>query len=305
MSELISYFNGSFVPDNECKVHVFDRGFRYGDAVFDIQRTFGGKPFRIKEHLARLSRSLKYARLNPNVTLNQWEELTLEVLRLNENKRLPGGDLYVGQYVSRGRSHHVLDKVPLTVCIRSWHVEPNDWVQGYMTGIHGVIVRSKSYPHQAMDSKVKHNNRLNFALAQLEATDVDPEAYPILTDDSGSITESIQANVVIVKEGVIKSPRSQTRLQGDSLRMVRELSNQLSIPLVEEDLQPYDLYTADEIFFTNSAYCIMPVSKIDGRKITDHVPGPITAQLQAAWSEFIGMDFVDQAINYESLQQQI
>ncbi len=304
MEELISYFNGSFVPDSQCKVHVFDRGFRYGDAVFDIQRTFGGKPFRIREHLERLNRSLKYARLEPDLTLNQWEELTLEVLRVNENSRLPGGDFYVGQYVSRGRSHHVLDRVPLTICIRSWHVEPHEWSQGYQYGIHGVIVRSKSYSSQAMDSKVKHNNRLNFALAQLEATDVDPNAYPILTDESGSITENIQANVVIVKDGVIKSPTSQTRLQGDSLRMVKELSDQLSIPLVEEDLQPYDLYTADEVFFTNSAYCIMPVSKIDGRKIDGQIPGPITSQLQAAWGEVIGLDFVDQAVNYDASQLQ-
>ena len=299
MPELISYFNGEFVPDDQCKVHIFDRGFRYGDAVFDIQRTFDGKPFRIRQHLERFMRSLKYARLNVGFTIEEWEELTLEVLRRNAQQRLPGGDFNLGQYVSRGRSNHVLENVPLTICIRPWHVEPSEWAESYQKGIHAVIVKSRSYSHEAMDAKVKHNNRLNFALAQLEATDVDPEAYPLLTDDKGNITERIQANVMVVQNGVIKSPRDRTRLQGDARRLIGEISERLSIPLVEEDLQPYDLYTADEVFFSNTAFCVMPVSKVDDRQVGETVPGPITRQLQAAWSEIIGMDFVDQALNFK------
>ena len=299
MSELISYFNGEFIPDSQCKVHIHDRGFRYGDAVFDIQRTFDGRPFRIREHLERFMRSLKYARLESDFSIDEWEELTLEVLRRNEASRKPGHDFFVGQYVSRGRSNHVLEQAPLTVCIRPWELEFATWAGGYRRGVHCVIVKTKSYSPEAMDSKVKHNNRLNFALAQLEATDVDPEAYPLLTDDRGYVTENIQGNVALVTNGVIKSPTDRTSLQGDSRRLVHEIARNMGIPIVVEDLQPYDFYTADEIFLTNSAYCVMPVGRIDNREVGTEVPGPVTQQLQAAWSELVGMDIVDQALSYK------
>ena len=117
--ELTSYFNGKFVPDSQCMVHVADRGFRYGDAVFDIQRTFNGRPFRVREHLERFMRSLKYSRMDPGMSLDEWEELSLDLLKRNAHLRIPGGDLNVGQYVSRGAGFDALDPVPLTVCVRS------------------------------------------------------------------------------------------------------------------------------------------------------------------------------------------
>jgi len=299
MDELTSYFNGQYVPDSRCTVHVTDRGFRYGDAVFDIQRTFGGKPFRFREHLERFMRSLKYARMDPGFTIDEWEELTLGILKRNEHLLIPGGDLYIGQYVSRGAGADALDQAPLTVCIRPWHLMPNQWAEGYTSGIHGVIVKTRSYSPEAMESKVKHNNRLNFALAHLEAADVDPDGYPILTDARGFITENIQGNVWVVQGGVLKTPTDRSSLQGDSRRFVFELADGLGIPVSDEDLQPYDLYTADEVFFTNTAYCVLPVGRVDNRAIGTDVPGPITRQLQAAWSERVGVDIVDQALHYK------
>tara|TARA_B100000315_G_C14141838_1_gene391690 strand:- start:60 stop:521 length:462 start_codon:yes stop_codon:yes gene_type:complete len=149
-----------------------------------------------------------------------------------------------------------------------------------------------------MDSKVKHNNRINFALAQLEATDVDPGAYPILQDMNGNITENIQANVFVVQGGTIKTPGDRGSLQGDARKLIGQIAGTLQIPVVEEDLQPYDLYTADEVFMSNTAYCVMPVGRVDSRPVGTEVPGPITMQLQAAWSEMVGLDIVDQASNY-------
>ena len=77
--------------------------------------------------------------------------------------------------------------------------------------------------------------------------------------------------------------------------MVFDLASQLNIPVVEEDLQPYDLYTSDEAFFSRTGPCILPVTKVDNRQVADGEPGPITQQLLAAWSETVGMDIVDQA----------
>ena len=305
MPELTSYFNGEYVPDSQCTVHVTDRGFRYGDAVFDIQRTFNGKPFRIREHLERIMRSLKYARMDPGFTIDEWEDLTLDLLKRNEHLRTPGGDMYIGQYVSRGAGADALDPVPLTVCIRTWHLMPNQWANGYQEGIHGIIVKIRSYSPEAMESKVKHNNRLNFALAHLEAADVDPDGLPILTDGRGFITENIQAKVWVVQNGMLKTPTDRSSLQGDARRFVQELADGLGIPTSAEDLQPYDLYTADEVFFSNTAYCVLPVNSVDNRTIGTEIPGPITRQLQAAWSERVGIDIVDQALSYKPPSEEI
>ena len=297
--ELTSYFNGEYVPDTQCNVHVTDRGFRYGDAVFDIQRTFNGRPFRLREHLERFMRSLKYARLDAGLTLDEWENISRTLLDRNEHLRLPGGDLNVGQYVSRGLGFDAIDPVPLTVCVRVWHVFPSQFVKGYQEGVHGIIVKTKSYSHEAFDPKVKHNNRLNMTLAHLEAADVDPEGYPILTDAQGNITENIQANIWIVRDGVLKTPTNRSSLPGDTQKFVFKIAENLGIEARNEDLQPYDLYTADEVFFTNTAYCVLPVGRVDNRKIGDKVPGEVTQQLLAAFSEHVGVDLVDQALNFK------
>jgi branched-chain amino acid aminotransferase len=139
---------------------------------------------------------------------------------------------------------------------------------------------------------------MNFNLADLEAADVDPEAWPILTDADGSLTEGTGYNVFLVTDGVIRTPGDRNILQGVSRGMVFDLARQLNIPLVEEDLQPYDLYTADEAFFSGTSPCILPVSKVDQREIGDGRPGPIVQQLLSAWSETVGMDIVDQALQF-------
>ena len=102
----------------------------------------------------------------------------------------------------------------------------------------------------------------------------------------------------LVTDGVIRTPTDRAVLQGVSRGMVFDLARQLDIPVVEEDLQPYDLYTADEAFFTTTSPCVVPVTKADNRQIADGKPGPITLQLLAAWSETVGLDIVDQALMY-------
>ena len=127
---------------------------------------------------------------------------------------------------------------------------------------------------------------------------MDPNAKAILTDADGNLTEGIGYNVLMVTDGVIRSPDDRSIIQGVSRGMVFDLARQLEIPFVEEDLQPYDLYTADEAFFSTTSRCIEPVTRVDGRQISDGKPGPITQQLLAAWSEAVGMDIVDQAVRF-------
>ena len=140
---------------------------------------------------------------------------------------------------------------------------------------------------------------MNFNLADLEAADVDPEGWPILTDSEGNLTEGTGYNVFLVTDGVIRTPGDRNILQGISRGMVFDLAEQLEIPLVEEDLQPYDMYTADEAFFSSTTPCVLPVTVVDKRDIGDGRPGPIVQQLLSAWSETVGLDIVDQMAQFD------
>lgn len=297
MSEHIAYFNGRFVPDSECKVHVSDRGFRAGDVVYDMERTFNGKIFRLREHLERLFRSLKYVRIDPGLTLERLEALTLEVLERNEPLREPGGDYLISQFVSRGNGARATDKVPPTLGIRVQPINFAQYAPFYRTGAHVVFPRTRSYSPQSLDPKVKHFSRLNFALAELEAADIDPDAFPVLLDLEGNISENIAANFFIVSGGVLRTPHDRNILKGVSRTTVFELAKQMGIDAAGESLQPYDAYCADEAFLATTYYCILPVSRIDRRPLGQEVPGPVTKRLLAAWSELAGLDIVEQALS--------
>jgi branched-chain amino acid aminotransferase len=300
MSELIAYFNGEFVPQSQCLIHATDRGFRTSDVVYDLQRTFGGKMYRLREHLERFMRSLKYTRLEPGLDIDQLEAITNEVVERNRDNLHPGGDISVTQFVTRGVGATLAQATNPTVCIMPQHVDLAALAPLYQNGVHVVIPRTRSYTIESLDPKVKHYSRMNFVLANLEAADVDPDAYPVLLDADGNIAEHIAGNFYIVTDGVLRMPGDRSALQGDTRLAILKMAAQLGIPTVEEDLQPYDAYTADEIFLTNTTYCILPAGRIDNRIVGTDVPGPITRQLQSAWSEMVGIDFVDQAINYRA-----
>ena len=98
----------------------------------------------------------------------------------------------------------------------------------------------------------------------------------------------------IVTNGVLRTPDDRSTLQGVSRAVLLELSEQLGIPTAQENLQPYDVYTAEEAFLCSTPYCLLPVGRVDKRTIGEEAPGPITKQLLAAWSEMVGLDIVDQ-----------
>ena len=295
MAENVAYFNGEWMPRTEVKIDPLDRGFYVGDAVFDIARTFNGKSFKMREHVERLYRSLKYVRIDPRLTLEEMINISEEAVRRNEPVREQAGDWHVWQGVTRGIAAFREPDVTPTVLVQCVPVPFKGYAQFYKSGAHGVITRTRSYSHEAVDPKIKHYSRMNFNLAELEARDVDPDGWPILLDQDGNITEGIGYNVFLVTDGTIRTATDSDLLQGVSRATVLELAEQLDIAVSEEDLQPYDLYTADEAFLATTPWCVLPVTKADNRAVGDGKPGPIVGQLLAAWSERVGTDIVDQA----------
>ena len=300
MPELLAYFNGEWVPRSELRFDPADRGFTMGDAVFDVERTFNGKIFRLKEHMERLYRSLQYNRIDPGLAMHEMTSISEEAVRRNEPMRPSGGDFSIRQVVTRGTpvsgtQGGVLEPLTPTVIVLVTMVAFETYAQFYEAGATVVIPKTRSYSSNFFDPKAKHYSRGNFVQAQLEAADLDPDAFPVLLDQDGNITENMGANFFVVTDGVLRTSSDKSVLQGISRKSVLELAEQLGIPVVEEDLQPYDAYTADEAFLTNTYFQLLPVRSVDRRPMGE-VPGPISKQLLAAWSELVGLDIVDQAL---------
>lgn len=303
MTDYTAYFCGEWMPASQVKIDPMDRGFLVGDAVFDVFRTFNGKSFRLREHVDRLYRSLKYVRMDPGLSPDDMVRISEEIIKRNEPLRAEVGDFAVWQFVTRGRGRWAHSAGPSAVGIFIRSLGLGRFVDLYQKGAHGVIVRSRSFSPDALDPKVKNFSRMNFNLAELEASDVDKAGWPILLDSRGNISEGVGYNVFLVTAGVIRTPGDRSVLQGVSRGMVFELAKGLGVPIVEEDLQPYDLYTADEAFFTSTSPCVLPVTRVDRRPIGTGTPGPVVHRLLTAWSETVGVDIVEQALKFGPKEQ--
>jgi branched-chain amino acid aminotransferase len=289
------WVNGSYLPRSQATLSFMDSGFRSSDVVFDTSRTFDGKIYRLGEHIERLMRSLRYLRIDPGYSAGELEALTRAVAERNGPNRPSGDDYFITQIITRGQGFRANLATDPTVAI--W-IDPITWsifAPLYRDGVHLIIPKTRAYAPDQVDPKIKHYNRLNFVLAELEATDIDPQAFALLLDQHGNVAEAVNiGNFFVVTDGVLRTPSDRNVLQGISRQTVFELAKDLGIRVIEEDLQPYDVYTADEAFVTNSNHCICPVGRVDFRRIGLGVPGQVTGQLLTAWSERVGLDIVQQ-----------
>jgi len=292
---LVAYMNGEWIDSEDVKIDRRDRGFRVADTVFDVARTFDGVIYRKAQHLDRFYRSLKFVRIDPGLTMEEMGDIWEESVERNRHLLPEMGDFYIYPFVTRGPGRWAYDAGPPTVVVDTYQVDFDRFAHLYDDGSHGVIAKTRSYPSTSAEPKVKHHSRMNFNMAELEAGDVEDGAYPILLDQEGNVTEGTVNSVFLVTNGVIRTPGDSALLQSESRASVFELAEALGIPCVQEAVQPYDVYTADEMFVTFTGPGVLPMTKVDRRDIADGKPGPITQQLMAALSEKVGVDIPGQA----------
>ncbi len=293
------YLSGEFVPADEAKISIFDAAVMLGDMVTESTRTFAHRPFKLDQHIDRLYKSLKVTRIDPGMTPAEMYDLSLRVLETNLPKVAPEMDVWLVHNISRGRSVAGADptrqRSPATVIIHTAPLILTDWARFFSEGCHAVTPFSRAVPPEALDARIKNRSRMAYTLAEIEVKLVDPQAQGILLDIHGNVAENKGGNFFIYSEGVLKTPRARSALAGISRATVLELAAQLHIPLEVTDFQPYDIYTADEAFFTSTPYCIMPATKFNGLPVGDGQVGPVTKRILQAWSQLAGIDIVAQA----------
>lgn len=293
MTERVAYVNGRVVPENQATISIFDRGVLSGHGVFERTRTLHGELFRLDEHLARLYRSLRATRLEAGMSLEEMRAITLDLVARNRPLLEPDDDYTVGHYVTRGR-----DGDGPTVIIFCELIPFKAFARQYVDGGHVVATCTRALPAQVVDPKLKTTSRIHFWLAEQEAHLVDPEAYPLILDLDGNVTELSAANFWIVQDGALVTPPERSILAGITRGAVSELARALGIAVKERDFQMYDVMNADEAFLTTTTRCILPVTRVNGCQIGDGKPGPVVARLQNGWAEYHGLDFVAQALNH-------
>ena len=296
--EPIVYLNGELQPESRAGIPIRDRGFIYGDAVFDAARTFNGVPFKLKEHVRRLYDSLRYVRIDPGIDMEEMERWSRQVVEHNHPLLPPGQDMWVMQRVTRGVEGGPGDAVP-TVLIETHAIPFAARALLYRDGARVTTPSVPRIPPRFMSPRAKTHNYLNLVLGDLEAQGTDPGSWAVLLDETGNLTEGRGSNIFLVKNGVVATPKGQYVLEGITRGTVLDLAGGLGLEKSECDLDLFDAYTADEAFLTSTSLCICPVSAVNGTPIGDgSPPGPVTRRLMQAFSDLAGMDFEEQYLTH-------
>ncbi len=285
MSEIKIYLDGKWVRRSDAKVSVFDHGLLYGDGVFEGIRAYHGHVFRLREHLMRLERSASLISLKIPMALAKLERIVN--LAIKKNKLT---DAYIRLLVTRGAGDLGLDpracpKPSVIVIADKLRLFP---AKCYENGLRAIVAKTRRNFAAALDPSIKSMNYLNNILAKIEANRKNvPEA--IMLNADGYVSECTGDNVFLIKGNtIITPPVSAGVLVGITRGVVIEiLRKQTNFKFKEQLFRPAALFSADEIFFTGTAAEIIPVTRIDNRRIGNGKPGLVTAQLISLFKELV------------------
>ncbi len=300
-NERVVYLNGDYVPESRAQIPITDRGFIYGDAVFDTARTFGGKCYRLHEHVERLLRSLRYVQIDPGLSAAEFVAIAEDVIERNLHLLGPNDDYWVFLRVTRGPNYPdgpggdtgatvIVTCVPLPLAKRATL---------FRDGIDVVVPATRRTPPESLNPAAKTHNYLNLIVAGLETQNAAPDAWPVLLDTRGFLTEGSGSNIFLVQNGKVRTPKAQYVLAGVSRAVTMDLCRDLGLDIQEDDLSPFDAATADEAFITSTSLCLCPMRSFNGAAIGNGaVPGPVTAKLMEAYKAEVKTDFVAQYLDH-------
>lgn len=275
MNDPLVYLNGEMTPLSEAKIPVLDRGFIFGDGVYEVIPIYGRRMFRSDQHMARLFRSLdKIGIPNPH-DLAGWMALIQQVVDAS-----PDDDQMVYLQVTRGvarRAHAFPAEVTPTVFIMTNPlVLPSAEVRG--KGVACVTMDDKRWLHCEIKSVSLLGNVL---AAQYAAENQVTEAIQFR---DGMLTEGSSSNVWIVKDGVLAGPpKDNLILEGIRYGLIQELCEGLGIPMQVRRISREEVFAADEVMISSATKEVLPVTRIDGQPVGNGAPGPIYAQLYEAY----------------------
>lgn len=265
------YLNGDFVAESDACVSVLDRGFIFGDGVYEVIPAYGGHPFRLQEHLARLDNSLDGVRIPNPHDINEWQYLIQKVIDAN-SEDYGDADQSVYLQLTRGaakRDHAFPDEITPTVLIMSNPLIGPD-ADTLKTGVSAITTEDIRWIY----CHIKAICLLPNVLLRQKA--IDAQSAEAILIREGQATEGAASNLFIVKDGKIKTPpKSPLLLPGITRDLILELAGDNQIPHQETEINDVDLERADEIWLSSSTKEVLPVTKLNSKAVGTGKPGPV------------------------------
>jgi branched-chain amino acid aminotransferase len=286
----LACLDGRVLPADEATVPVLDRGFLYGDAVFEVLRVVGGRPVDLTWHLERMSRAAGVLGIAPPPPATWKSDLTALLLGRGV------GDAHLRLLLSRGVDEGGGGVAPPAGArpTRLVVLRPLDVAQvaALDRPVHAAIVSRQRPGPSALDPGIKTANYLPSVLAQAEARARGADEA-LLTGDGGEVLEGATSSLFLVRAGrgprvdLVTPPLAAGILDGVTRRRVIALAATAGVPVIEERLRPEAVRAADEIFLTSSVRGVVPVVKLDGVAVGDGSPGPATRALRGRYAGFL------------------
>ena len=280
----IIWYDGKWCDKESARISVFDHGLLYGDGVFEGMRVYHGRTFKLEEHVDRLYDSAKALLLDIPMTKQEMITVTEEGVR-----RSGLSDAYLRHIVTRGVGDLGLDprncpKPSVIIIFDTIRLFPQE---RYDKGL-SVVTAGTPIPHrEALSPRVKSLNYLPHIMAKLEGVNAGVDEV-LMLDSAGYVAEASGQNLFILKADTLHTPPASAGiLKGITRDTVIEIAREAGIPVDEVMLNRYDVYTADEAFFTGTATEIAPIRVVDGRVIGAGKAGPVTRDLTARFQKLV------------------
>ncbi|WP_066366882.1 D-amino-acid transaminase [Neobacillus fumarioli] len=271
--------NGNFVDRSEAKVDIEDRGYQFGDGVYEVIRVYNGKMFTLAEHLKRFAKSLDSIGVSHAYTEQQ---LTVMLQELIERNSLKTGIIYMQMtrgVAPRNHAYPAGDVQPTFVAYTKGMERP---VENLKNGVKAILTEDIRW----LRCDIKSLNLLGNIMAKQKA--VLSGCYEAIQYRGQAVTEGSSSNILIVnKDVVITHPSDQRILKGITKEVILQLCRTNQITVEERVFTLDELADADEVFLTSTTGEVMPIIEIDGRKVKDGVPGSVTRKLQELFSKEI------------------
>jgi branched-chain amino acid aminotransferase len=277
--------NGRICSEQEATISVFDHGFLYGEGVYEVLRTYRGRPFLLDRHLARLRRSAGAIALEPPLSDAQMTERIRHTTAALPVDRPGDTEYYIRLILTRGPGELGYDPVscptPTLLIIVKALGGPPAWY--FERGITLALVSIVRNHPGTVNPLIKSNNLLNNALAMQEAIRKGA-AEALMKNYRGEIAECSQSNIFVVKNGrVATPPLGAGLLAGITREFLFEVGPDAGVTIEERTVREPDLYDADEVFVTGTTFEVTPVVAIDGRAVAGGRPGPVAGRLLEAY----------------------
>ena len=278
------WVDGKWHDRETATVSVYDHGLLYGDGVFEGIRVYGGKIFKLSEHLDRLYDSAKAIWLTIPIPKDEMAAVTEEAVR-----RSGIAEAYIRHIITRGVGDLGLDprkcpKATIIIIVDTIRLFPEEV---YETGLR-VVTAGTPIPHrEALSPRVKSLNYLAHILAKIEGIHSGADEV-LMLDSEGHVAEGSGQNIFVVKNGAIRTPAPYAGiLKGVTRDVVIELAREAGYDMQETMLNRYDVYTADEAFFTGTASELIAIRQVDGRIIGNGKSGPVTRDLRSRFQALV------------------